>query len=175
MGLYTMKRQDNNTSVWILVIGVLMILMGVYVWFNPAEMLLALAFYFGVVFLMTGVGYLLAFFSGWSGWVLAQGLLDVFVGVIFLANINLTAISIPIMFAFWALFVGVIRIMAAVSLHREGASHWFWAFISGIIGIAFGFLIMANPLLGAFTITMFIGVYMMLYGLLAVVEYFSGR
>lgn len=174
-GVWGKSSRGERASIWLLLIGLIMIAMGGYVWYNPADAILALAFYFGVVFIMTGAGYLLSLFSGWSGWILAQGLLDVFIGIIFLINIGVTAISIPIMFAFWALFVGVIRIMAAFQLKSSGASHWFWALLSGFLGILFAFLIISSPIIGMITITMFMGTYMILYGFLAIAEYFAGR
>ena len=168
-------QEKNKNSVWILIVGIIMMGLGVYVWMNPLNAIVALALYIGVVFVVTGISYLAAFFSGWSGWVLAQGLLDLTVGIILLSNLVVTIISLPIMFAFWALFVGILRLVAAFQLKSAGASHWIWALLSGLLGIAFGFMILAFPLIGMFTITVFMGTYMFMYGLLAVGEYFSSR
>lgn len=175
MAVFGRTARTEMASIWVLVVGIIMILAGGYVWMHPANALLALAFYLGLIFIATGVGYLLALFSGWSGWLFAQGLLDIFVGTIFLINIGVTAISIPIMFAFWALFVGVLRVMAAFQLKRADAPHWAWALVSGILGIVFAFIILTHPIVGALGVTIVIGTYMILYGLLAVIEYVIGR
>lgn len=168
-----MKTEGTGTSFWLLLIGILMIAMGGYVWFHPANAIIALAFYLGVVFLAAGVGYLLSLFSSWSGWSLALGLLNIFVGIIFLGNLGITVASIPIMFAFWALFSGIIRAVASFQLKRAGFPGWFWALISGILGVAFAFLIMSSPLIGVLTITILMGSYMIFYGILAIAEYFA--
>ena len=60
---------------WHLLAGVLMIVLGLCVWFNPLASLLGLALYIGIAFLLVGAGYLTASFSFRSGWFLLVGLL----------------------------------------------------------------------------------------------------
>ena len=79
------------------------------------------------------------------------------------------------MFAFWAMFVGIVRILAAFQLKKSDAPHWGWALISGILGVVFAFMILTHPIIGALGVTIVIGTYMVLYGILAVIEYIVGR
>ena len=48
--------QNIKPSVWLMIFGVLTIVSGVYVWFNPDTALLAAALYLGMVFLLCAVG-----------------------------------------------------------------------------------------------------------------------
>lgn len=166
---------STRSSIWSTFIGALMIVLGVAIWFNPLEAIVGLAVYLGVILIVTGVSYFLAYLNSRSNWLLAQALLDILLGVIFLSNIGLTAASLPLMFAFWSFFVGILRITAGFHLYGEGASQWFWVLLSGVLGLVFGFMIWAFPLMGVLSITVFMGVQLIVYGLLLIAEYFSGR
>lgn len=174
-----MKQQINtnrttfwsNISLWRLCIGIIMILLGMYVCFNPIASLVALALYIGIAFIIVGSGYVITSFSFESGWDLIVGLLDIFIGLILVANLGISAASLPIIFAIWSLAVGVIQIVGAIRLYRINMP-WSWSLMIGICGIIFAFLILAYPMLGAITITAIIGIYMIIYGAFSLLEAF---
>lgn len=164
----------RNVSVWHLVAGIIMAILGVYVWFNPVVTLVALALYLGIVFIVVGAGYLTISFSYQSGWYMLVGALDILVGVIFVGNLGVTAVSLPIIFAIWCLAVGVIQIVTAFQFKNDGFP-WGWTLGAGILGVLFGFLILAYPAVGTVTITALMGAYILLYGIIEIVEYFTNR
>ena len=53
------SKTSGRLGSWHIVAGAIMTALGVYVWFNPAISLLALALYLGVAFILVGCGYLL--------------------------------------------------------------------------------------------------------------------
>lgn len=161
----------KTAGIWHLIAGMLMALLGVFIWLNPAATLLALALYIGIVFIVVGAGYFAASFSFRSGWYLLVGILDILVGIVFVSNLGVSAASLPIIFAIWCLAVGAIQVASAFQLRSEGFP-WGWTLGVGLLGIVFGFLILAYPALGALTITALMGAYVMLYGLVEVAEYF---
>lgn len=166
----------QTVSLWHLLAGILMAVVGVYVWFNPEVTLVALALYLGVVFIAVGVGYLIASFSFDSGWYMVVGLLDILVGVIFVANLGVSAASMPIIFALWCLAIGVIQLVSAIQLRRVMSnSSMSWTMVAGVLGIVFGFLILTYPALGAITLTALMGTYVILYGVVEIAEYVYNR
>ncbi len=172
------KVVTRNVSFWHLIGGVLMALLGIYVWFNPEVTMVALALYLGIVFIAVGVGYFIASFSFDSGWYMVVGLLDILVGVIFVANLGLTAASLPIIFALWCLAVGVIQLVTAIQYRRynqEGYMSTGWTMAAGILGIVFGFLILTYPAIGTVTLTALMGTYIILYGIVEIAEYVYNR
>mgnify|MGYP000763588942 CR=1 len=169
-------KLSRNVSIWHLIAGVLMALLGVYVWFNPEVTLVALALYLGVVFIAVGVGYFIASFSFDSGWYMVVGLLDILVGVIFVANLGLTAASMPIIFALWCLAVGVIQLASAYQYRKQMSNGSMgWTMAAGVLGIIFGFLILTYPAIGAITLTALMGTYVILYGVVEIAEYVYNR
>lgn len=170
-----MNRKAERSSFWLLFVGLLMIGMGVYVWLHPVEAIEALGLYLGITFLVSGVAFLLSFFSGASSWNLAQGILEIILGILFIFDMGVTLVTIPVIIAFWGLFIGVLALTAAYHLFEMGGPQWIWSFISGLFGILFCFIVLLNPLAGLLTATMLIGIYLVLYGIFACLEYFSGR
>lgn len=168
----TKTMYGNNF--WHLAAGIIMTLFGIFVWFNPAATLMALAMYLGIIFVVVGAGYFMASFSARSGWYLLVGVLDMLVGVVFLTNIGVTAASLPIIFALWCMFVGVIQIFDSFEL-KKLEYPWGWSLIAGALGILFGFWILSSPIVGALTITALMGAYILIYGIIQVVEYFTVR
>ena len=95
------SKIQPNMGIWHLIAGIVIAVLGVYVWFNPAATLLGLALYLGIIFIVVGAGYFMLSFSNRSGWYLTVGILDMLVGVIFVGNLGLTAATLPIVLALW--------------------------------------------------------------------------
>ncbi|HBO60013.1 MAG TPA: hypothetical protein DD624_08925 [Alphaproteobacteria bacterium] len=153
--------------------GILMIIAGVWTWFHPDSILLAMAIYLGIVFLAGGIGYLYSFIRSRSGAWLALGLLDILIGLVLVTNLGVTALSLPIFLAVWALGVGVIQTAFAFEMKDAGFYSWKWTLVNGILGIVFGLLIIAHPVIGALTISLMLGSYLVLFGVFSLLEYFT--
>lgn len=164
----------QKVGIWHLIAGLLMAALGIFIWFNPAITLMALALYLGIVFIVVGAGYLLNSYSMQSGWYMLVGLFDIFVGTIFVANLGVTALSLPIIFALWCLAVGVIQVVTAFQFQKAGIS-WRWTLTAGILGILFAFLILTYPAIGTITLTALMGAYVLLYGVVEIIEYSTNR
>ena len=157
----------QKLSVWHLIAGIIMAALGIFVWFNPMASLVAMALYLGIVFIVVGAGYFMASFAYRSGWYLL-------VGVIFVANLGVTAASLPIIFALWCLAVGAVQIVSAFQLRNSGVS-WGWTLTAGILGVLFAFLILAYPAIGTITLTALMGAYILMYGIIEIVEYSTNQ
>lgn len=167
-------KQTCCVGIWHLLAGILMVVLGGYVWFNPVISLVALSLYIGAALIIIGAGYIGSSLNVDSGWFMFVGLIDILIGVILVANIGVTAVTLPIIFALWCIAVGVAQL---VSAYHQGRSDlpWGWSFSLGILGIVFGFLILRYPGIGAVTISTLLGLYIVLYGLLEITEYFYFR
>lgn len=168
------KFTKSNTGRWNLVAGIIMLLLGVFIWFNPFGTMLALAFYLGIGFVLAGGFYIMSSIDIKSGWYLLVGVLDLIVGLILMANLGVTAASLPIILALWCLTVGIIQIIGAFEIKRSGRP-WAWSVMMGIAGVIFGLIILAYPLVGAITISTVTGLYAVMFGLLQLAEYYMSK
>lgn len=144
---------------------------GIFVLLNPMTALLASAIAIGCYFVLLGAGYLWVARQCKTHWCLGLGILDVIIGLILLANINVTASTLPLIFGFWCLFVGVIQFVAG--LQRDGWSDTFnlITLLSGVLGIVFGTFIFLYPMFGAIAITLLLGAYLILYGVFEMLRF----
>lgn len=172
-----MKENSQNLtatpakSIWLLIISLLTIALGVYVLFNPVTALLAMAVYIGIAFILMGIGYFMIYQDTNSYMMLTLAILDIIVGIIFLANLGVSAVTMPIIFALWTLFVGITQLVGAFQLKERGSSAWGWILALGIIGILFSLLIFIYPMIGVVTLTVLMGGFLIIYGALELVRY----
>lgn len=157
----------RSTDIWSLLASILLVILGFYVWSHPAEGLLAIALYLGIALIVVGVGY---FMQGDA----LVGIIDALVGIIFVANLGLTAASLPIIFGLWCIIVGLSQLYTAYQV-KMTYSLWFWPMLSGVLGVIFGILILAYPNFGFLTIPALMGTYLLLFGITGILEYAQGR
>ena len=161
-------------SRWNLFAGIVMMLLGLFIWFNPFDTLLALAFYIGLGFVFAGVFYLMSSYELKFGWYLLVGSFDTLVGVVLISNIGITAASLPIILALWCLTVGIIQIIS--SLEFKGLDlPWKWTALMGYVGLFFGLSVLMFPTIGAVAISLIIGFYAIMFGILQIIEYKISR
>jgi uncharacterized membrane protein HdeD (DUF308 family) len=145
--------------------GVAGILIGIvaFVWTGTAlAFLVALT---AAYLLVTGVLALMAGFLGRS-WVLGlQGVLSIGAGILAFILPGLTALALVYLVAAWAVLTGLLELGAAFLLRRVLRNEWLLV-IGGIVSIAFGVLLVANPTAGMVTITWIFGAYALISGVL---------
>jgi uncharacterized membrane protein HdeD (DUF308 family) len=165
---------------WSLVIrGFLGIAVGILTFLWPGITLLALVFLFagyalvdGVVSL-TGAMHAVAAHERW-GASLLEGIFGIAAAVITVLWPAITALSLVILIAAWAIITGIAEIAAAIRLRRLISGEWLLV-LAGIASIIFGALIAAVPLAGALVIALWFGAYVMVFGVLLVVLGFRLR
>lgn len=173
--------QKSNSSnapcclgLWHLLAGALMIILGIYVWFNPLLSLIALSLYIGAALIIIGAGYVTSSLSVESGWFMFVGIIDIIIGIVLMANIGITASTLPIIFGLWCLVVGAVQLVSSYHFIRRHQT-WGWSMALGLLGLCFGFLVLYFPAIGVVTISTLLGLYIILYGILEIAEYFYFR
>lgn len=161
----------KKPNIFDLIIGVLMVAVGVFVWINPVETLVAMSLYLGISFIVAGVIYTVKFFNYDYTPYLTYGILDVLVGGVLISNTAIVASSMPILLGFWILFNSIIQISNAIEYKKIGFDFWGYVLSFGIIGAVFALVVLANPTIGAVTIALIVGVYMVLFGVAEISEY----
>ena len=157
--------KDRRCSIWHLISGIIMLILGIVVWANPLSSLYAIAIYFGGAVFLLGCGYITFSFSEYSGWYFVVGLL---------ANLGLTVQTLPILFAFWFLATGVMQISGSLDIKKLGLP-WGWSMLSGILGIILAFLILSYQSFGEAALVLYVGFYIFAFGALSIAEYLYFR
>ncbi|HEX5809067.1 MAG TPA: HdeD family acid-resistance protein [Anaerolineales bacterium] len=165
---------------WLLVLrGVMAILFGMAAFLMPGIAWLSLILLFGVYAVVDGVFAMLSgvisskYSPRW--WVfLLEGIVSVAAGVIALLRPDLAGTVLILLIAAWAVVTGILEIAAAIRLRREITNEWMLGF-GGFVSIVLGVVLFLQPTAGGLIITLMIGVYALIFGILLVVLGFRLR
>jgi uncharacterized membrane protein HdeD (DUF308 family) len=140
-----------------LVSGTALIFFGLFVIAHPAGTYAALSFYFTIAFLLNGV-LEISFalinrraLRGW-GWHLSGGLFDLAIGVLLVSDPVIAATAMSWFAGFWLLFRSISIIGRSFDLPLAEWQERLWMFLLGLAALVFSFMILYNPVLGAFTL-----------------------
>ena len=165
---------------WLIVLrGVLGILFGIAAFVWPGITLLTLIVMFGVYAIVDGavaVGTGLSRTKESPRWwtFLVEGLLSIGAGVVALLWPGITTLVLIYMIAGWAVFTGILEIVAAIRLRHEITNEWMLA-LGGLISVALGVLLFFQPAAGSFAIIWTIAAYAIIFGVLLVILGFRLR
>jgi uncharacterized membrane protein HdeD (DUF308 family) len=171
------KAKSMKRHKWcIMVAGTIMSLLGIFSLFHPTRAILSLALFIGLGFIICGISHICAKYVHKNesvdhpNWFMAQGVFEVLLGFILLANLGVTALSIPIMVAFWAILDGVMRTTASFQFRKGGIEKWWVLLLTGVISILFALLLLAHPLRGVIAATFLMGLTILAWGVTAIFE-----
>lgn len=163
-----MLLQTIQRSWWVLAIyGVISILFGIGAVVWPLTTALALAWAFGVMALAEGVTSLVALFDKNTpiskGWLVLYALASIAFGLVAVIFPGAVAGVLLLFLAAWLVVGGIYRIMFAVRVRKQIEGEW-WIGLSGLLSIVLGVLFFAYPAAGVVSVTVWIGAFVLLYG-----------
>lgn len=103
-----------------------------------------------------------------------EGALGILAGIVTFLYPGLTALVLLYIIAFWAIFIGILRIVTAISLRRELENEWLMI-LGGILAVIFGVLLIVLPGVGLLSLTWLIGIWALIFGIALIVLAFRVR
>lgn len=160
----------TRSKVYLILSGILMILTGLIALASPSATLVSLAWIIGVNTLVSGVMTLCFYFDEGRGQIGAGSILfdaiaNIILGVMFLGNDLLVASVLPFVFAMWAVFIGVQMVVHCTDWKKVGVSQWWLELILGTLLAVLGVLCCTKPVVGAVTISIFVGIGFIAHGI----------
>lgn len=154
-------RAPRKGPAWsLLVSGVLVALLGVVCFVWPGITLETIALVVGIGFLLGGIGSIVDFaYSGafrvFTGWLLASGIVEVLLGVVFISRPLMSAYLISWFVAIAIVAAGALQLFFAFRMYRQGGKLWLVEVATGILTVVLGILVIANPATLAYWISAF--------------------
>jgi len=146
---------------------------GVLTLLLPGAGLATLVLLFGAYALLEGICNVLAALRWRAGmgrpwWaLLLEGLVSIAAGLVALVNPGLTAVALVYVIAAWAIVTGLFEIFEALRL-RKHITNEGWLIAGGVLSVAFGALMMRSPGAGALVMTVWIGAYAVVFGVMLI-------
>jgi uncharacterized membrane protein HdeD (DUF308 family) len=157
---------------WLLLLrGLAAVAFGVLAFFWPGLTLVALTLLWGAYALADGIlalGTALAARGGGTGprWRLALiGVVGILAGLVAFFYTGMTALVLLMFIAAWAIIVGAIMIWGAIELWKVLDDAWLLV-LNGVLAIAFGVIVFAQPGAGALAVVWMIGWFAVVFGIL---------
>jgi uncharacterized membrane protein HdeD (DUF308 family) len=178
--LQTSLSQTLSRQWWLVLLrGLAAITFGILAWTQPYISTMALVLLIGAYMLVDGAFGTWAAISSrktYDDWplLLLWGLVGIVGGVLTFFVPQLTALAIMFYIAIWAVATGVLQIVAAIRLRKEIKNEWILA-LGGVLSIAFGVILMAQPLAGALILLWLIAAFAVVHGVLLVLFSFRLR
>lgn len=163
-----MLLQTIQRSWWVLALyGAISILFGIGAVVWPLTTALALAWAFGVMALAEGVTSLIALFDKNTpiskGWLVVYALASIAFGLVAVIRPGAVAGVLMLFLAAWLVVGGIYRIVFAVRVREQIDGEW-WIGLSGLLSIILGVLFFAYPAAGLVSVTVWIGAFVLIYG-----------
>ena len=169
-----------SRSWWLFLLrGLLAVLFGLLALLKPGVTLEALLLYLGAWFLVDGVFKVFGAFSGSTPrddkWLMGlTGLLGILLGILTFTSPLATGLAILMFIAAWSILSGGFEVYAALRLRHEIEGEWVLVLI-GVISILFGVYCVYAPLVSGIGITMALGLFALLIGIVNIVFAFKVR
>jgi uncharacterized membrane protein HdeD (DUF308 family) len=172
--LETMLTRIGRAWAWILAFGIISVLVGLAAIFWPGATLVVIAVVFAVQLIVAGVFRFVAAFAvpGESGWLRAlQALLAILsfvVGVYLLGHVSLSLLVLALVLGLYWIFHGITELFVAVG-HPELQGRA-WMIASGVLSAVVGLIVVVAPGISLFALTLLLGVWLIVFGVIAIVR-----
>jgi uncharacterized membrane protein HdeD (DUF308 family) len=163
-----------------LIIGIILIAAGIYVFTVPLETYLTLSVLFSISFIV--IGLLDIFFSipnhktlqGW-GWYLVGGFLSLAGGIILSIYPGISIVILPFVVGFTLLFLSFLLLGYSFEMKSLGILNWGNAAILSVLGTIFSFMLVVSPLMSGISLVVITGISFIITGVSSIVLSFNLR
>ena len=163
-----MKKSMTGTKWLLALVGLLMLIVGLFLFFRPIGTMVIGSVVAGVCLVISAIFYFVGFFfnlkSASAGWMLIAAILNFLIGMLLMSRLGLSIAILIFIFGVWAVALGAVHFANSFALRHLRHSGWGWQLVGGLIGILIGLIIIFNPLVGFVTVDWVIAFGFVFYG-----------
>ncbi len=161
-----LKDEIQKIFVTSLVTSVIMIFLGIFLLCKPDFILTTLSTVIGIIVLVPAVISLIDYFKTKYMANLIVGVAAGVMGIIFIFNPTFISSILPFVLGVYFLIDGLSRLQYAFEMKKNQVPGCVSAFVSSILILVLGVLMILNPFEGALAITQVIGIFLILHSAL---------
>ena len=168
--MYKKFKKITNISIFI---SMLFIFIGILLILFPETSLNVLGYSLAIALMIIG-GYLIGLDMRLKEYILVDlfpaGVLFVILGIIMIIHPNILAIIIPIVLGIYFILTSSFSLKLSSTLRSVDSSKWILTFLISVLAIICGIILIANPFQTSITITIFIGIIMIIYAICNIID-----
>lgn len=166
-------KKMNTTSI---IFSIIFIILGAFLISMPDYAIKLVSYALGIIFIILGLVAVVDFFSDrdsqdFLNFNFVIGVFSLIFGLIIMAKTEVIASIIPLLLGVWMLINGVIKLSYSLSLNNK--ENALISIIVSILIIILGILLIFNPFDGAQALVQILGIEIIVYSVLDLVECFS--
>ena len=164
---------------WVVLLqGILLIILSIYIFQNPIEVLAGISFWFGLVVLATGLLGIIAWLAAdkpeRESMSLFWSILTAAFGLLMLLHLFATMKILTVIFGLWMLLTGVLLAQSGWSLKRENSFGWAMV-VAGVLSAVAAVMMIFNVGTAAVGISTLFGLQVLLTGIVLVLLAFAKK
>lgn len=160
-----------------MIFSIVLLIVGIFLLIKPETTLYAISYLVGIILIIWGIVPVISFFSdkenqNYLEFSFICGVFALIFGIIVMINPSIIGSIIPLLIGIWMVINGVTKLQYALSVKKLGMDATTPIIISLVILIC-GILLIFNPFGGAVILTKLIGVFLIIYSVLDIVECYT--
>lgn len=152
----------------------LLLIVGIFITFYPTLTMNILSTIVGVAILFISINYLIRYFKFKEYNLKLELISGVFLfalSLLFIFNNNFIVSILPFLMGIYFISNSIPKIQYSLELKNIGNSTWVSSFIISAICLIIGVIFLVNPFNGAVVITKVIGIFIMIYSIMDIINY----
>lgn len=159
-----------------IVFSIILFALGLFLLINPETTLHAISYIVGTVLIISGIIPVLSYFlnkdtQNYLNFGFILGVFIIIFGIIVIIKPNLIGSIIPFLVGIWMMINGVTKLFYALNLNKEGDA--ISSIVISLLILVSGLLLLINPFGGAIVLTQFIGISVIIYSVLDLLECYT--
>jgi len=158
---------------WVLLLqGILLIILSIYIFSNPVDILAGVSFWFGILVLVTGalgvIAWLAATKAERENMSLLWSILAVAFGLLMTTHVLATMKMVTIVLGWWFLLAGILLFSIGWATKKANASGWLVVLV-GVFSVIAGIMIIFDIGSGAVAVSTLLGLQVLFSGIALIV------
>ena len=166
-----------NTS---LIVSIIFVIIGLFLFIKPDTTITVISYTFGGILIISGIFSMYKYFTsdgimGAFRFDLVYGVLLLIAGIFLIAKPTVLESFFPIILGIWIIINSVTKFQYSLVLKKASNDDWPYTCIISILTFIWGIILLFNPLKTALMITQIIGIFIIVYAFLDIVDNFIIR
>ena len=160
-----------------LIISIIFIIIGLFLFIRPDVTIKTISYIVGIALLIWGIISIIRYFKSDYGinpfdFDLVYGVLVIIAGLYLVINTSALASVFPVILGIWIIINSVTKFQFSLVLKKLNKEDWKYTLLISFLTFIWGIVLLINPLKAALKVTQIIGIFIIIYAVLDIMDSF---